>query len=67
MNIDVTALRGLVREKDVSFDTVVEAGVSDRLLGGKHLAKSGELIQRRSPRVSPQCWRTGPRADPTRH
>src|SRR4051812_40174204 len=25
MNIDVTALRGLVREKDVSFDTVVEA------------------------------------------
>ena len=25
MNIDVAALRGLVREKDVSFDTVVEA------------------------------------------
>ena len=25
MNIDVTALRSLVREKDVSFDTVVEA------------------------------------------
>jgi N utilization substance protein A len=25
VNIDVTALRGLVREKDVSFDTVVEA------------------------------------------
>ena len=25
MNIDVTALRGLVREKDVSFDLVVEA------------------------------------------
>jgi transcription termination/antitermination protein NusA len=25
MNIEVTALRGLVREKDVSFDTVVEA------------------------------------------
>jgi N utilization substance protein A len=35
MNIDVTALRGLVREKDVSFDTVVEA-IESALLAAYH-------------------------------
>ena len=36
MNIDVTALRGLVREKDVSFDTVVEAIESALLAAYMH-------------------------------
>ncbi len=36
MNIDVTALRGLVREKDVSFDTVVEAIESALLAAYQH-------------------------------
>jgi N utilization substance protein A len=35
MNIDVTALRGLVREKDVSFDMVVEA-IESALLAAYH-------------------------------
>jgi transcription termination/antitermination protein NusA len=35
MNIDVAALRGLVREKDVSFDTVVEA-IESALLAAYH-------------------------------
>jgi N utilization substance protein A len=35
VNIDVTALRGLVREKDVSFDTVVEA-IESALLAAYH-------------------------------
>jgi N utilization substance protein A len=35
MNIDVTALRGLVRERDVSFDTVVEA-IESALLAAYH-------------------------------
>ena len=36
MNIDVTALRSLVREKDVSFDTVVEAIESALLAAYQH-------------------------------
>ena len=36
MNIDVTTLRGLVREKDVSFDTVVEAIESALLAAYMH-------------------------------
>jgi len=36
VNIDVTALRGLVREKDVSFDTVVEAIESALLAAYMH-------------------------------
>jgi len=36
VNIDVTALRGLVREKDVSFDTVVEAIESALLAAYQH-------------------------------
>ena len=36
MNIDVTALRGLVREKDVSFDTVVQAIESALLAAYQH-------------------------------
>jgi N utilization substance protein A len=36
MNIDVTALRSLVREKDVSFDTVVEAIESALLAAYSH-------------------------------
>jgi N utilization substance protein A len=35
VNIDVAALRGLVREKDVSFDTVVEA-IESALLAAYH-------------------------------
>jgi N utilization substance protein A len=35
MNIDVTALKGLVREKDVSFETVVEA-IESALLAAYH-------------------------------
>jgi N utilization substance protein A len=35
MNIDVAALRGLVREKDVSFDTVVEA-IESALVAAYH-------------------------------
>lgn len=35
MNIDVAALRGLVREKDVSFETVVEA-IESALLAAYH-------------------------------
>jgi N utilization substance protein A len=36
VNIDVTALKGLVREKDVSFDTVVEAIESALLAAYQH-------------------------------
>src|SRR3954447_16966120 len=40
MNIDVTALRSLVREKDVSFDTVVEAIESALLAAYQHTDES---------------------------
>jgi transcription termination/antitermination protein NusA len=40
MNIDVTALRSLVREKDVSFDTVVEAIESALLAAYQHTEDS---------------------------
>jgi transcription termination/antitermination protein NusA len=42
MNIDVTTLRGLVREKDVSFDTVVEAIESALLAAYMHTEGAGE-------------------------
>jgi N utilization substance protein A len=42
MNIDVTALRGLVREKDVSFDTVVEAIESALLAAYLHTEGAAE-------------------------
>src|SRR5881227_2986457 len=42
MNIDVTALRGLVREKDVSFDTVVEAIESALLAAYSHTPGAAE-------------------------
>jgi N utilization substance protein A len=41
MNIDVTALRGLVREKDVSFDTVVEA-IESALLAAYHRTEGAQ-------------------------
>ena len=42
MKIDVTALRGLVREKDVSFDTVVEAIESALLAAYSHTPGAAE-------------------------
>ena len=42
MNIDVTTLRGLVREKDVSFDTVVEAIESALLAAYMHTEGAAE-------------------------
>jgi N utilization substance protein A len=42
MNIDVTALRGLVREKDVSFDTVVEAIETALLAAYSHTEGAAE-------------------------
>jgi N utilization substance protein A len=42
VNIDVTALRGLVREKDVSFDTVVEAIESALLAAYSHTEGAAE-------------------------
>src|SRR5581483_6915524 len=41
MNIDVTALRGLVREKDVSFDMVVEA-IESALLAAYHRTENAQ-------------------------
>jgi N utilization substance protein A len=41
VNIDVTALRGLVREKDVSFDTVVEA-IESALLAAYHRTEGAQ-------------------------
>jgi transcription termination/antitermination protein NusA len=56
MNIDVTALRGLVREKDVSFDTVVEAIESALLAAYMHTEGAAEqaraLLDRKSGEVS---------------
>ena len=51
MNIDVAALKGLVREKDVSFDTVVEAIESagdaiDRDNAGVELAEHRKVLGR---------------------
>src|ERR1044072_8619310 len=52
MNIDVTALRGLVREKDVSFDTVVEAIESALLAAYMHTEGSAERARAELDRKS---------------
>jgi N utilization substance protein A len=58
VNIDVTALRGLVREKDVSFDTVVEAIESALLAAYMHTegaaASARVVLDRKAGEV--QVW-----------
>ena len=60
MNIDVTALRGLVREKDVSFDTVVEA-IESALLAAYHRTEGAHEQARVSSTARPARSPSGPR------
>jgi N utilization substance protein A len=55
VNIDVTALAGLVREKDVSFDTVVEAIESALLAAYQRTEGAGAHARVELDRVSGEC------------